>query len=81
MEKKPDLITLQGTQEDLEQSVRYEHSQAYSIGLGTILLIIIYFYLSSIDKSSDKIKQQTFGCLLLMIILLMLFYTLNYNYK
>ena len=49
--EKTNLLTLQGAQEDLEQSVRYEYSQYYSIGLGTILLIIIYFYLSSLDKT------------------------------
>jgi|TARA_B110000467_G_C18044845_1_gene327890 hypothetical protein len=76
--EKTNLLTLQGNQEDLEQSVRYEYSQFYCLGLGTILLIIIYFYLSSLDKTSDTIKQQSIGCLLFIIIIIVLFYSLNY---
>jgi len=76
--EKTNLLTLQGAQEDLEQSVRYEYSQYYSIGLGTILLIIIFFYLSSLDKTSDTIKQTSIGCLLFIITLIILFYILNY---
>ena len=75
--EKTNLLTLQGNQEDLEQSVRYEYSQFYCLGLGTILLIIIYFYLSSLDKTSDTIKQQSIGCLLFIISLVILFYILN----
>jgi len=76
--EKTNLLTLQGNQEDLEQSVRYEYSQFYCLCLGTILLIIIYFYLSSLDKTSDTIKQQSIGCLLFIIIIIVLFYSLNY---
>ncbi len=75
--EKTNVLTLQGNQEDLEQIVRYEYSQYYSIGLGTILLIIMYFYLSSLDKTSDTIKQQSIWCLLFIIGLVILFYILN----
>ena len=75
--EKTNVLTLQGNQEDLEQIVRYEYSQYYSIGLGTILLIIMYFYLSSLDKTSDTIKQQSIWCLLFIISLVILFYILN----
>ncbi len=76
--EKTNLLTLQGAQEDLEQSVRYEYSQYYSIGLGTILLIIIFFYLNSLDKTSDTSKQISIACLLFIITLIILFYILNY---
>jgi len=76
--EKTNLLTLQGNQEDLEQSIRYEYSQFYSLSLGTILLIIIYFYLSSLDKTLDTSKQQSILCLLFIIAIISLFYILKY---
>jgi len=76
--EKTNVLTLQGNQEDLEQSVRYEYSQYYCLCLGTILLIVIYFYLSSLDKTSETIKQHSIWCLFFIITIIVLFYILNY---
>lgn len=76
--EKPNLLTLQGNNEDKVEKLRYSYAHFYNISLATLLLFIILITLNMLDKSLPFTKYICFTFIIFIIVIILMVYILNY---